>query len=124
MDNEQIIKNLRELASLENLAELNIPNEDDPDTQLLEKLKNCKSRSDIIEIIRDWTRIKQTQLFRSFLANERRFEQLRIRQEILKERISKLGELEEFEEPDDNDELESLIKKIQEELKILVSKNS
>ena len=124
MDNEQIIKNLRELASLENLAELNIPNEDDPDTQLLEKLKNCKSRSDIIEIIRDWTRIKQTQLFRAFLANERRFEQLRIRQEILKERISKLGELEEFEEPDDNDELESLIKKIQEELKILVSKNS
>ena len=124
MDREKIIKNLRKLASLENLAELNIPNEDDPDTQLLEKLKNCKSRSDIIEIIRDWTRIKQTQLFRSFLANERRFEQLRIRQEILKERISKLGELEEFEEPDDNDELESLIKKIQEELKILVSKNS
>ena len=122
MDREKIIKNLRKLASLENLAELNIPNEDDPDTQLLEKLKNCKSRSDIIEIIRDWTRIKQTQLFRAFLANERRFEQLRIRQEILKERISKLGELEEFEE--DNDELESLIKKIQEELKILVSKNS
>ena len=124
MDNEQIIKNLRELANLENLAELYIPNEDDPNTQLLEKLKNCKSRSDIIENIRDWSRKKQTQLFRVFLTNERRVEQLRVRQELLKDRISKLGELEEFEEPDDNDELESLIKKIQEELKILVSKNS
>ena len=122
MDNEQIIKNLRELANLENLAELYIPNEDDPDTQFLEKLEVCKSRAEIIENIRDWTRKKQTQLFRAFLANERRFEQLRIRQEILKERISKLGELEEFE--GDNDEVESLINKIQEELNILVSKNS